>query len=62
MKQKLTQLFSVKNIVTIAMTAALIAMLFSGREPAKELLALFCTSYGSIVTYFFTKTDDSSDS
>lgn len=45
----------VKSFVTIAMTIALIALLIFPIDPPKELLALFCTSYGSVITYFFTK-------
>lgn len=55
MKDKFAKLIDVKSIVTLVMTVALVALLFSGREPAKELLALYCTSYGAIVTYFFTR-------
>lgn len=56
-KERLARLMDVKSIVTIAMTAALVALLFTGVEPAKELLALYCTSYGAVITYFFTKKD-----
>ena len=55
MKQKLAKLIDVKSIVTLAMTAALIALLFCDADPPEELLALYCTTYGAIVTYFFTK-------
>ncbi|MEG2989255.1 MAG: hypothetical protein RR807_07605 [Oscillospiraceae bacterium] len=54
MKEKFAKLVDVKSIVTLAMTAALVALLFTGIEPAKELLALYCTSYGAVITYFFT--------
>ena len=57
MNERLAKLIDVKSIVTIAMTAALVALLFTGAEPAKELLALYCTSYGAIIAYFFTKKD-----
>lgn len=62
MKERLAKLIDVKSIVTIAMTAALVALLFTGAEPAKELLALYCTSYGAIIAYFFTKKDGGGDS
>jgi len=55
MKERLSKLVDVKSFVTLAMTAALIAMLFAPAEPPKEILALFCTSYGAIIAYFFTK-------
>lgn len=59
MKDRLLALLSVKSLVTLAMTAALIALLFSGREAPGDLQALFCTSYGAVVTYFFTKKEES---
>ena len=55
MKDKLAKMIDVKSIVTLAMTAALITLLVLPKELNKELLAVFCTSYGSIITYFFTK-------
>jgi len=59
MREALTKLLKVKSIVTLIMTAALVALLFSDCKPTQELLALFCTSYGSIITYFFThKSED----
>lgn len=55
MKEKLSKLIDVKSIVTLAMTAALIVLLFVDIAPPKELLALYCTSYGAVITYFFTR-------
>lgn len=55
MKDRLRSLVSVKSIVTLVMTGALVALMFLEREPLRELLALFCTSYGAIITYFFTR-------
>lgn len=54
LKEKVAKLIDVKSIVTITMTIALIILLFSDSEPSKDLLALFCTSYGAVITYFFT--------
>lgn len=54
MKEKFAKLIDVKSIVTLVMTVALVALLFTGKEPPKELLALYCTSYGAVITYFFT--------
>lgn len=46
----------VRSFVTIAMTIGLLALLFMPNlNPPKEILALYCTSYGSVMTYFFTK-------
>ena len=51
---QLKKLIDLKSIITLAMTAALIAMLYYQEEVNKEILTLFCTSYGAIITYFFT--------
>ena len=46
----------VKSFITILMTLGLIALLFIPEiEPPKEVLALYCTSYGSILTYYFNR-------
>lgn len=55
MKEKLAKLIDVKSIVTLIMTAALVVLLFAGVNPPQELLALYCTSYGAVITYFFTR-------
>jgi len=54
-KSRIADLINVKSIVTLALTGTLIGLLFTNLEPSKELLALFCTSYGAIMTYFFTR-------
>ena len=53
--KKFLDLIDVKSIVTLAMTAAMIALLFYGGSPNPEAQSLFCTAYGAIITYFFTK-------
>lgn len=57
MKNRLDKLLSVKSIVTIVMTLCMAGLLFSGVDPSKEVLAVYCTSYGAIITYFFTRQD-----
>lgn len=54
MKQFL-KLIDVKSLVTLAMTAAMIALLFTDATPNPEAQSLFCTAYGAIIAYFFTK-------
>lgn len=50
----------VKSFVTIIMTIGLIVLLLvPGINPPTEIVALYCTSYGSIITYFFTKKSNS---
>lgn len=51
----LLDLIDVKSIVTLVMTGAMIALLFCSGEPNPEAQSLFCTAYGAIITYFFTK-------
>mgnify|MGYP007126856320 CR=1 FL=1 len=58
MKDKFAKLIDVKSIVTLGLTACMAALLFGPFDPPQEALALFCTSYGAIITYFFTKKSD----
>lgn len=59
MKNRFAKLIDVKSIVTLLMTLALLLMLFvPGLNPAKELLSLYCTTYGAVITYFFTKKEE----
>lgn len=53
--KKITDLIDVKSIVTLAMTGAMIALLFAPVTPNAEAQSLFCTAYGAIITYFFTR-------
>lgn len=55
MKEKFAKLIDVKSIVTLLMTIALVLLMFVNIEINKELLMLFSTSYGAVITYFFTK-------
>ncbi len=44
-----------KSFVTVVMTIAMVALLFVPFEVNKEALMLFSTSYGAVITFFFTK-------
>lgn len=44
-----------KSFVTVIMTIAMVVLLFIPYEVNKEVLMLFSTSYGAIMTYFFNK-------
>ena len=55
MKEKFAKLLDVKSVVTLVMTRAMVGLLFTDVEVDRELLLLFSTSYGAIITYFFTK-------
>lgn len=54
-KERIAKLIDVKSIVTITMTFAMIGLLFSDRNIPQEILVIFSTAYGSVITYFFTK-------
>ena len=59
MKDKIAKLIDVKSIVTLSMTAVMAALLLGKFDPPAEMLALFSTAYGSIITYFFTRKPNS---
>ena len=56
--KKFYDLIDVKSIVTLAMTGALIALLFWPGVVNAEARNIFCTAYGAVITYFFTKQDN----
>lgn len=48
----------VKSFVTVAMTVGLmILLLVPNINPPTEIVALYCTSYGAVITYFFTRNE-----
>lgn len=48
----------VKSFVTIVMTIGLMVLLLVPNvNPPTEIVALYCTSYGAVITYFFTRKD-----
>ncbi|WP_283673799.1 hypothetical protein [Butyricicoccus sp. Marseille-Q5471] len=57
MKEKIAKLLEVKSLVTLTLTGAMVGILFGTHEVSQDALALFCTSYGAIITYFFTRKD-----
>lgn len=58
MKERLLNLATVKSIVTIFMTLMMGVMLLADVNPPKELLSLYCTTYGSVMTYYFTRKEE----
>lgn len=62
MLKQLQKLIDVKSLVTIAMTLAMILLLTGVFNPPTEVFALFATTYGSVITYFFTKKKNNSES
>lgn len=55
MKEKIAKLIDLKSIITLLMTFTMIALLFYPKEINKELLMLFSTSYGSMMTYYYNR-------
>lgn len=58
--ERICKLMEVKSIVTLAMTGALVYLLATNKAIQPELLALYSSSYGAVVTYFFTRKDSGS--
>lgn len=48
-----------KSFVTVMMTIAMVVLLFLPYDVNKEVLMIFSTSYGSIMTYFFNRKKES---
>ena len=59
MKNKLLKLLEVKSIVTILMTISMVLLLTGVFNPPDYIFALYSTSYGAVITYFFTKKSNS---
>lgn len=55
MKNKLAKLIEVKSIVTISMTVGMLLLLTGVFNPPDAVFALFSTTYGAVITYFFTR-------
>lgn len=55
MRERVAKLIDVKSLVTLAMTAAMILLLTGVFNPPDAIFALFSTTYGSVITYFFVK-------
>lgn len=55
MKDKIAKLIDLKSIVTLLMNIALVVMLFYRKEIDKDILMIFSTSYGSVMTFYFAK-------
>ena len=53
MRKIIENIFSIRNLIMIIMTIVIGILLIKDAEINKELLMLFCTSYGVILHYFF---------
>lgn len=61
MKNKLIKLCEVKSIVTILMTISMVLLLTGVFNPPDYIFALYSTSYGAVITYFFTRKSNNSE-
>ena len=59
--RKFAKLIDLKSIITLAMTATMIILLFRKDEINAELLMLFSTTYGSMMTYYYNKKGNDKD-
>lgn len=48
----------VKSFVTVLMTIAMVILLFIPYDVNKEVLMIFSSSYGAVITYFFTRKEN----
>ena len=55
MKNKLLKLLEVKSIVTLCLTIGLLLLLTGVFNPPDAIFALYSTTYGAVITYFFTR-------
>lgn len=55
MKERFAKLIDLKSIVTLSMTLAMILLLTGVFNPPDAVFALFSTTYGAIITYFFMR-------
>lgn len=55
MKNRLLKLLEVKSIVTLVMTLCMALLLTGIFNPPDYIFALYSTSYGAVITYFFTR-------
>lgn len=56
MKEKFAKLIDLKSIITLIMVITLVAVLFSDLPIDSDFKTLFCTSFGMVMTYYFTRT------
>lgn len=58
-KEKLAKLIDLKTIITLLMVVTLVILMFFTPEAVDgDIKTLFCTSFGMVITYYFTKKKD----
>ena len=59
--KRIAKLIDLKSIMTLLMTFTMIKLLFYPNDINKELLMLFSTTYGSMMTYYYNRTKKEND-
>lgn len=60
-KERIAKLIDLKSINTLLMTITMILLMFYPKQINKELLMLFSTTYGSMMTYYYNRKGKSED-
>ena len=58
--KRIARLLGVRSIVTLMLTAGMLCLLSGMWNPNETIIALYSTSYGAVMTYFFTKEEKES--
>lgn len=53
--KRIGKLMAVRSIITLALTFGMLLLLSGHWVPSEQIMTLYSTSYGAIITYFFTK-------
>lgn len=57
-RKNLAKLIDLKSIVTLLMTIFMGVLLFGGVQASQDLTALYASSYGAVMTYYFTRSKE----
>ena len=55
MKKQFAKLIDLKSIITLLLTIGLILLMTGVFNPPDAILALYSSTYGAVITYFFTR-------
>ena len=55
MKKQFAKLIDLKSIITLFLTIGLILLMTGVFNPPESILALYSSTYGAVITYFFTR-------
>ena len=55
MKKQFAKLIDLKSIITLILTIGLLLLMTGVFNPPDAILALYSSTYGAVITYFFTR-------